>query len=927
MTRYFLLLLCLCGFFSASAQQITLSGRVTDSITALPLESATVYLETVQDSAMVDYTLTDKNGVFSIKTRKLEKPAVLKFSFMGFETRKIASDTFTASRDFGTVALTEAPNMLGEVVVKSEIPPVRIKNDTLEFNASSFRMRPDANVEALVKQLPGVEIDADGKITVNGKEVKQILVNGKPFFDENGKIALQNLPAELINKVQITDLKTKKEELTKQAASSDEASINLTIDEKKNKGFFGKATAGAGSDKRYESSLLANYFEGKRKISVLASSNNINASGFSMNEVFDAMGGGRNSSFYMMDNGAFAINNTYFGSETGITQTHLGGGNYADEWFKGFETTLNYFYVETHTRNNNRTDLTTFLPQGSFNTRSRARFENDRFAHNAGFRAEYKIDSTATLYFEPKFSRTLTRNQDSYSSETRDQDERLTNEVATGTSQEFVTQNFNYELNFTKSLPKKGRAISADVDGELRDSGRERFYNSTFNFYDDLDGDGTTDQERIDLRNQRFDHAEETSSLTMSVEYTEPIVDSVSLTIGARRRISETANSRDVFDFNVDTGGFTSVNALLTNRQDYIEHRSTPFARFAINRKKYNFGLSGGAEFIDYEAHALYLGERAAVSRNFIAPELSTNLNYRFSPQKSLYFNYSFRVNMPWLTQLLPIVDLSDPLHTITGNPDLDASQRHSFYGNFRDYDHSSKSGYNFYGGGGISDRVTVSLTTYADTGERNTTYVNVDGVFNSWWGFSWNKSKKIEAHSFKYSFGINGGYDGNKGFTNGLPYSAKSLRITPQASFTYDYGELFSVNPSYALTSNSTRYENYVVDKISNLRHRANLMLTSYWPKHVVFGNDFTYTYNSNIAGGFRKDFFLWNISLGYNFLGDKLLAKVKVYDVLDQNQNATRSITSTSVRDEQNDVLKRYLMFSLTFKLDKFAGKPEGR
>ncbi len=926
MFRRHLLFLTFLLAIAAHSQQITLSGRVVDSITNLPLESATVYLETVQDSAMVDYTLTDKTGAFAIKTRKVEKPSVLKFSFMGFETKKIAG-TFAESRDFGTVALSEAPNMLGEVVVKSEIPPVRVKNDTLEFNASSFRMRPDANVEALVKQLPGVEIDADGKITVNGKEVKQILVNGKPFFDENGKIAMQNLPAELINKVQVTDLKTKKEELTKQAASSDEASINLTIDEKKNKGFFGKATAGAGSDKRYESSLIANYFEGPRKVSVLASSNNINASGFSMNEVFDAMGGGRNSSFYMMDNGAFAINNTYFGSETGITQTHLAGGNYADQWFKDFETALNYFYVETHMRNNNRTDLTTFLPQGSFNTRSQARFRNDRLAHNAGFRAEYKIDSTATIYFEPKFSRTVTRGEDTYSSVTRDQEERLTNEVATGTRQEFISSNFSYELNFNKSLTKKGRAISADLDGDIRDSGRERFYNSSSTFYDDLDDDGTTDQERVDLRNQRFDHADESRNTSISFEYTEPIVDSVSLTVGARRRISEAANSRDVFDFDAGTGGFTDGNDLLTNRQDYVEFRSSPFARFSINKKKYNLQLSGGAEFIDYNANALYLGERAQVSRNLTAPEISTNLNYRFSTKASLYFSYSYRVNMPWMTQLLPIADLSDPLHTITGNPDLDPSQRHSFYGNFRNYDHSSKSGYNFYGGGGRSDRVTVARTTYADTGERSTTYVNVDGVLNSWWGFSWNKSKKIEAHSFKYSFGINGGFDRSKGFTNGQLFLAESLRLTPQASFTYDYGELLSVNPSYSFTSSTLDYQNYIVDRAVNLRHRANLMITSYWPKHVVFGNDFTYTYNSNIAGGFRKDFFLWNASLGYNFLDDKLLAKVKVYDVLDQNQNATRSITATSVRDEQNDVLKRYVMFSLTFKLDKFAGKPSDR
>ncbi len=917
---FLLLLFCALG---ASAQQISLNGRVVDSLSGIPLESATVYLESAKDSTMIDYTLTGKDGGFSLRTRKMDKPVVLKFSYMGYRTRAIVKQTLSGDLDLGNVFLTDEPNLLGEVIIKTEIPPVRIKNDTLEFNAASFKLRPDANVEALVKQLPGVEIDVDGKITVNGKEVKQILVNGKPFFDENGKIALQNLPAELINKVQITDLKTKKEELSKQAATSNDASLNLTIDEKKNKGFFGKAMAGAGSDKRYESSLIANYFKGAQKVSVLASSNNINASGFSMNEVFDAMGGGRNSSLYMMDNGAFAINNMYFGSDTGITQNHIIGANYADEWFKDFESAFNYFYIESHTKNNNRTNLTTFLPQGSFETSSQAKFRDDKVANNFSFRVEYKIDSTAVLYFEPRFSKAVTRQNNLYESLTQDQNGRLTNRSDSQNDQEFENLNFKNSVNFNKALAKKGRAYSAELHTEIRDNTRDRLFKSTSEFYDDQDDDGTTDDTRIDIRDQRFDHFDGFQTHTASVDFTEPLRDSLRLTIGLRYRTSSSENRREVFDFDPATGGYTSVSDLLTNRWQSRENRTTPFSRLEVIGKRYNFQVSGGADVIDFSADAAYLGETARVSRQFTAPEVNSTFNYKFSQSKGLYLNYGYRVNLPWTPQLLPIVDLSDPLSTTVGNPDLDATRRHSFYASFRNYSHSTKSGFSFYGGGGYSDRVVVSLTSFAPTGERSTTYVNLDGVFNSWFGYQWSRSKKVEAHSFRYSFGINGGYDRNKGFTNGQLYDAKSLRITPQTSFTYDYGKPLSVNPSYSLTSYSTRYENYVVDRLSNVRHRANLILTSYWPKHVVFGNDFTYTYNSNIADGFRKDFFLWNISLGYNFLNDKLLAKVKVYDVLDRNQNTTRTITATSVRDEENDVLKRYVMFSLAFKLDKFAGK----
>ena len=190
------------------------------------------------------------------------------------------------------------------------------------------------------------------------------------------------MPSDIINKVQVSDTKTKKEEQTGAAASANTASINLTIDENKNKGFFGKFMGGRGSDKRYESSTLVNYFKNKRKISVLASSNNINATGFSMDEVFDNMGGGRSRSVWIGDNGSFGINGRSFGGNKGITQSNLVGLNYSDEWFKDAETSLSYFYSGANSKNTNRTSLTNFLPSGNFSTNSNSNTNEDRYVHN-----------------------------------------------------------------------------------------------------------------------------------------------------------------------------------------------------------------------------------------------------------------------------------------------------------------------------------------------------------------------------------------------------------------------------------------------------------------------------------------------------------------------------------------------------------------
>ena len=254
-TLGFLVLFFYC-LFSFAQTNIVLNGKIVTEKTASSIESATVYLIHPKDSSVVNYTITDKNGIFKLETKASNEKLILKISAEGFQDYSKNIERLTQNLNLDVFKLLEYENKLDEVVIKNNAPPVRVKKDTLEFNASSFKLRPDANVEALLRQLPGVTIDADKKIMVNGKEVNQILVNGKPFFGEDGKVALQNLPSEIIKKVQVSDTKTKEEEFTKQASTSNNASINLTIEKDKNKGFLGNVLGGFDSSVRYESSAL-----------------------------------------------------------------------------------------------------------------------------------------------------------------------------------------------------------------------------------------------------------------------------------------------------------------------------------------------------------------------------------------------------------------------------------------------------------------------------------------------------------------------------------------------------------------------------------------------------------------------------------------------------------------------------------------------
>jgi hypothetical protein len=930
MHRILTLLLFLCSFYGFS-QTITLKGKITDSQN-FPLEAATVYLTSVKDSAVVDYTISGKTGEWQIKTKKINTPVFLKISYVSLKNHKQEFPTLDQDRDFGTIKLEDQSTELNEVVIQSEIPPIRIKKDTLEFNASSFKVRPDANVETLLKQLPGVDIDADGKITINGKEVNQILVNGKPFFDTNGQIAIKNLPAEIIEKVQVSDTKTKKEELAGQKASGDNSSINLTIKKDKNKGFFGKIMGGYGSNDRYESSLIVNYFKDKMKLSLLAASNNINSSGFTFNEIFDSMGSGRNASGLLST-----------GGNRGITKTDLAGFNYSDEWFKGFDANLSYNYTGTNTENNNRTTSTNYLPVSedednlgteidkSYTTQSVSRSDNERYSHIANSDFKFKIDSTSTLHFGPRFNITnskSTSESERYSD--RIADGKRMNESTAFSNSETDSNSFSNQITYNKQFrSRKGRGISA-VFGNTNTKNDEKTLNQSNTIKYRYPG-GVAETE-IDNRDQTLNTYSYSDSYNTYFEYTEPITDSLQLNISSGYDFSRSVDNRDTYDYDALTGNYTSYNNALSNYLTSETGTFSPTAGIRMDIGKLFINAEAGTNITSFKNYASYLGLDYSLNKDYILPSADVNMRYNFTKNKALSFNYNYTVGFPQASQVLPVADLSNPLNTIVGNPDLNPNKSHKIRAGYRNFNTASKSGFNVWLNSTFYDSQIAQYTVTDNSGKNTTSYRNVSGVITNSLSINWNKTIKKDANSYRFSLSALTGYNIDKGFLNAQLYDSKSVRFSPTANFTYEYGELLTINPSYTYTYNEYNYTNYRISSSSNYVHRVNLQTTSYWPKHVVFGNDFGYTYNSNIADGYKKDFYLWNTSLGYNFLNDDLLFKVKVYDVLNQNLGTSRTIGPTSIVDQENTVLKRYIMFSLTYKLEKFGGmkssnRPERR
>ena len=907
MKKILFILMLFIGWMT-NAQNIELSGKLIDN-QKVPVQDVTVFLSKAKDSSLIAYTASDQAGMYNLKFAPIQEPTFVSFDLSGYKMKKIFFDKLIEKKDLGTTVLEDDTETLSEIVIVTDAP-IRVKSDTLEFNASSFKVRPDANVEALLKELPGVEIDQDKKITVNGKEVTQILVNGKPFFNRDGSIALQNLPADLIKKVQVTDYKTKTEEFSGRRAQSDNASINLTIDEKNNKGMMGKIMGGLGTDERYEASGLFNYFQGDRKISVLAQSNNINSTGFSMDEIFDNMGGGRSQAFSF---GGRSGGPGGFGSTTGITQSNMAGLNYSDQFFKDLEVNASYYLNQTNNDNDNRSRIVNLLPDGEFITESTSSRSNDNTNHNANANFEYKIDSKTKLYVEPTFSSNKNVFNSTNNSQSMNENGELFNESNGSTFSDATSNSFGNSIQFNKVLNANGKNLSVSFNNKNTVTNGTGYTNSQTLFYQDNQAD--------DIRNQEDISRSTSDTYTATATYSQPVAKDMYLDFGYTFDYKKESDVLNTYDFDTTLGNYSGFNSRLSNSTQTDVITNTPFVGYNFQNDKVNLSVKSGVNVANFDAKALYMSNQYNEDRRFVSPYVNTNFRYSFTRSKSFNVRYNFNVTNPTATQILPYERLNDPLNTYIGNADLDQVKYHSASINFRNFNFQMRSGWSIGINANMYDSQIVSSTVFDENRKRTTTYENVAGAYSVSVFGHWNKSHKWDAHTLRYGLGMYGSVGKDKGFTNGQLFEANTISLNPRAYLSYDYGDFLTISPSYGLGIQNAKYTNYAISQRDNLQHNLMLQTTTYWPSNWTWGNDFSYSYNTNLGEGFKKDFFLWNTSLAYTFLNKTMTAKVKIYDILNQNQGISRSISATSISDQENTVLKRYAMFSLTWKFDKFG------
>ncbi|GAB2567957.1 outer membrane beta-barrel protein [Spirosoma areae] len=927
MKRLFIfLILAISLIQSGLAQSIVANadivGTVLDSASGKPLRMASVSLLTDRDSGYVNATITDGDGRFRLRSIAAGRYRLL-VTFVGYRnaSRLVTVGRQTAT-DAGTIRLTEQANTLREVVVTQEQAPVTIKQDTLEFNAGSFKTQPNAQVEELLRKLPGVEVTRDGTIRAQGQAVSRVLVDGKPFFGDDPKMATRNLPADIIDKVQLYDQSSDQAQFSGIDDGNRERTINLTIKRDKRKGYFGQNSIGAGTDRdgglqRYQGRLNVNRFNDGRQLSIIGQANNLNQQNFTLADRGNPEPGGSGGPVLVGgpggDGGGASRPNSNR-TPGNIVEIKAAGINYRDKAGKRAEVATSYFSNQAITTTDQQSRRETILPNRSFFTDQRIYSQNRQTSHRFNGRLDWQLDSLTSLRLSPSLSWQTTGFDSRNTSRSFLPAGQLLN---TGDTHYGATGNgFNgyNNLLLMRKFRREGRSVSANLNTLVSDGPTNALNQSANAFYESTGLDTLT----MSRLNQRSRQAGYSFQNTLTVSFTEPL--SLNQKLEFRYAYATTRNraERDVVDASEATGVYDRPNAALSTGFGSLFATHRVGTTFQTRWLRYSYALG-----FDLQQAELQVDNRSAdtsLTSRYMNVLPNALFSYTFSGNRSLRMQYRTRLSPPSITQLQPLVDNMNPLYVRVGNPAL----RPEYY-------NSLTMTYNGSNGVGGNSLFLIASLNQSDTRISTATTINSAGVqtvrpINStgYWSASGFLSVGRTIPSIKLGINLltNAGISRSVSLINDQLNESKSVilgqEVRLQSSYNgkFDYGisgNMSYQTAAYSLLSrqNTTFWSQYATADI-NWQLPFNFLLTS----------DLTYTATTGRTAGYNQQFTLWNIALARQFLkGKQGEVRVSVFDLLNQNRSLVRNTADSYVEDVQSRVVKRYFMVSLVYNLRKFG------
>ncbi|GAB3531206.1 hypothetical protein GCM10027443_13020 [Pontibacter brevis] len=892
---------------NAYAQSAAVFGTVKGASDATALPGATVILE--NNTGNPNATVTDSEGKFRFE-RVAPGQYTLQVNYLGYQSLTRPVQLEGKSLDVGTLSLQEEATAIKEVQVVGRVPLGDQKGDTTQYNAGAFKTAPDASAEDLVTKMPGVTI-TDGKIQAQGEDVKQVFVDGKRFFGEDADAALRNLPAEVIESVQIFDRRSDQSQMSGFDDGNREKTLNIVTKPDRRSGQFGKVSAGYGTDDRYMVGAAVNFFDGDRRFTVTGLSNNINMLDFSVGET---PGGGMRGR-----RGGWG-NRT----PTGIISTNTLGVNYSDMWGKKMEVSGNYSFMnrEYDERRYIFQNFTqpAFPGQTYTENSSSLNVEN---VHRLNMRLDYKINERNRLLVTPNISVQQDNANRSLFGQTA-WNEGLLNETEDVSTSDNTSINFNNNIFYSHTFAKPGRVFSTRLNTSFSSDNGDYFRESYTTYFNDQN-------QNIDLR-QYSDTYRRGFSWEGNVSYTEPLSENSRIQVEYEIGNRDNNSDRRTYSFEEQTGRYSSLDTIFTStfNSQYLTQEaelgyqySTDQMRFQVEVEYQNAQLQNDQQFprvLNFE-------------RTFHSILPSAQLEYKFSKTRTLFLDYRADTDAPSVQQLQDVYDPSNTVQARIGNPNLDQSFQNRLMMRYRNFDPEtnkvffaflmSSITHNYIANSTftLQDEIRLSDDFALGQGARLTRPVNLDGYWNIRSFFNYGQPVGFVNANFNVNGGL--GYARIPGLNNDRLNYANStnmrlgLGLSSNISEKIDFN--ISTSSSYNLIENTqlTNQNSNYFNQSTQLRYNW-----IFW-KGLVYRTELNHQYNSGLSAGLDNNFLLWNMSLSKKvFKNQKGEVSLSVNDLLNQNVSVQRNVRSDYIEDVQTNVLQRYFMLTFTYNIRNYSG-----
>lgn len=916
------------------AQTNVVTGKVFDGETRLPMPGATVKVVSATDSATVlsakdgEFVFSNlKPGIYTLKVSYLGKDITLKE--FEWENKALTLDNFYVSPDVKT---------LSGVTVVSTPPLVKLKADTTEISASQLKVNPDATSEDLIKKAPGITVE-NGQVKVGGEQVRRVTVDGRDFFGDDATATLRNLPAEIVDKIQVFDRMSDQSIFTGIDDGNTAKSINIVTKPDMRNGQFGRVFAGYGTDNHYLTGGNMSFFKNNKRISIVGLANDVNQQNFAEVDLlgvtsssmrgyggFRGGGGGRGGGYggWGGGGGGFLI-----GQQPGISKTNSIGINYNDKWGTKVDVSGSYFYNNRNVNNLEKLTRENFLTSDSSQFYNQEDLSNNKnFNHRANMRIEYKIDSFNSILITPSVNFQQYENFSDVHGLTYFSSINSVSATDNTTRSESNALNFNNNILFRHRFKKPGRTFSVNLNTGINNNNGET-YTDAFSTY--FKGPANQNDSLQILRDQ----ATKGFQVSSNINYTEPI-GKKGVTLEFRYNPNFTSNKSDLETYNYEksSGNYSGFDPSLSNvfENIYFTQRTGISFNKGERNKQISFGL-------DYQSARLesdqFFPVSANVNRTFRNFLPNARINLPLSKQSSLRVFYRASTNAPSVNQLQEVINNTNPLLISTGNPDLDQQYSHRLGLRYQ-FTNTKK---------GISLFANMFGSTTSDYVASATYIAKRDSVLTP-------TVTLFRGSQLTKPVNMNGQWNLNSFLTFGMPLKAIKTNMNINAGMVYNrtpgmINRVMSVSNSYnfntgiVLASNVSQYVDFTVsyngsfNKATNslqpmlinnyFIHSAGFKLNLLSKKGWLFNNDVINQTYKGLTDGFDQNYWLWSMAVAKKFLKDqKGEIRLSVFDLLNQNQSISRTITETYIEDVNTRVLQQYFLLTFTLNLRNFGKAP---